>query len=59
MQKSRQPAGKGGEDRMDEDSKRHQWRIKVGFEKERKPIIIRRSDIKKRAENRKNRLEKQ
>jgi hypothetical protein len=55
MQKSRQPAGKGGEDRMDEDRERRQWRIRIGLEKEQKPIVIRREDIKKRAERRKNR----
>jgi len=40
---------------MDEDSKKHQRRLKLGLEKEPKPIVIRRSDIKKRAERRKKR----
>jgi hypothetical protein len=55
VQKSRQPAGKGGEFQMDEDRERRQWRIRIGLEKEQKPIVIRRADIKKRAERRKNR----
>ena len=44
---------------MDEDRERRQWRIRIGLEKEQKPIVIRRADIKKRAENRKNRMKKQ
>jgi hypothetical protein len=44
---------------MDEDRERMQWRIRIGLEKERKPIVIRRGDMKKRAKNRKNRMKKQ
>ena len=40
---------------MDEDRERTQWRIRIGLEKEQKPIVIRRADMKKRAERRKNR----
>ncbi len=52
---SRQPGEKGGEKQMNKDDKKRQWRLKFGLEKEQKPIFIRISDIKKRAERRKNR----
>ena len=44
---------KGGDGLMYEDSRRRQWRIKMGLEKECKPIRIRRLDILKRRKKRK------
>jgi hypothetical protein len=40
---------KGGENFMDEDSKRSQWRIMMGLEEEYKPARIIPADILKRA----------
>jgi len=40
---------------MDKNDKKRQWRLKLGLEKEHTPIVIRISDIKKRAEQRRKR----